>query len=83
MTTFAGLEPESADAPFFADDRTREQTEHAFGFSGSNIEEYSAVLENKLEALESIELQQAKEDERKKQYGAMGGEKTDDGKDDF
>jgi len=35
----------------FADEKQREQTEHNYGFSGQNIEEYSAVIENKLESL--------------------------------
>lgn len=42
----------------FSDDKQREQIEHNFGFSGQNIEEYSAVLENKVESLASIDVQQ-------------------------
>ena len=41
----------------FGDDKTREQVEHNYGFSGSKIEEYSTVLENKLDAVQSVEDQ--------------------------
>ena len=44
-------------SPLFAADDDKEQIEHNFGFSGHSIEEYSAVIENKLDALHSIEEQ--------------------------
>ncbi len=37
----------------FAESESKEQVEHSYGFSGQNIEEYSAVLENKLDSLQS------------------------------
>ena len=46
----------------FSADDDKEQIEHNFGFSGHSIEEYSAVIENKLDALHSIEEQKKSQD---------------------
>jgi hypothetical protein len=46
---------DSAEKSIFDDAKVREQTEHNYGFSGQSIEEFSAVLENKLESLTSFE----------------------------
>jgi len=50
ITSFA-----SSEKSLFSDDKIREQTEHNYGFSGQSIEEFSAVLENKLESLSSFD----------------------------
>lgn len=63
----AGFKKQQADAPsvdlnqsitslknqrdIYTDENDRESIEHKYGFSGQNIEEYSAVLENKLDSL--------------------------------
>ena len=53
----AGGAATRADDDLFGDERNREQVEHNYGFSGQKIEEYSAILENKLDSLESIDEQ--------------------------
>ena len=35
----------------FPEGKEREKMEHNFGYSGQNIEEYSAILENKLDSI--------------------------------
>ena len=52
-------------ASLFTDDKNREQVEHNYGFSGQNIEEYSAAIENKLESLAKIDEQERERKERK------------------
>ena len=52
-----GAATRADDDDLFGDERNREQVEHNYGFSGQKIEEYSAILENKLDSLESIDEQ--------------------------
>ena len=52
---------EESSGGLFPDERNREQVEHNYGFSGQKIEEYSAVLENKLDSLHSIDEQAKKQ----------------------
>ena len=52
ITSFA-----SSEKGLFVDAKVREQTEHNYGFSGQSIEEFSALIENKLDSLASFEEQ--------------------------
>lgn len=50
--------------------------EHKFGYSGQNIEEYSAILENKLDSIQSYAEEsktQAAEDENEFETDFIGG----------